>query len=144
MAKILISACLLGYKTRYDGLSKPSKKIKEIFENDILIPICPEQMGGLSTPRPKAEIKGDKVINIDGKDVTSNYIEGAKMALEIAKLNDVDFCILKSKSPSCGKGLVYDGSFSNNLISGDGVCTKLLKENGFKIYSEEEIMDYEK
>ena len=144
MAKILISACLLGYKTRYDGLSKPSKKIKEIFENDILIPICPEQMGGLSTPRPKAEIKGDKVINIDGKDVTSNYIKGAKMALEIAKLNDVDFCILKSKSPSCGKGLVYDGSFSNNLISGDGICTKLLKENGFKIYSEEEIMDYEK
>ena len=141
MAKILISACLLGYKTRYDGLSKPSKKIKEIFENDILIPICPEQMGGLSTPRPKAEIKGDKVINIDGKDVTSNYIKGAKMALEIAKLNDVDFCILKSKSPSCGKGLVYDGSFSNNLISGDGICTKLLKENGFKIYSEEEIMD---
>ena len=144
MAKILISACLLGYKTRYDGLSKPSKKIKEIFENDILIPICPEQMGGLSTPRPKAEIKGDKVINIDGKDVTSNYIKGAKMALEIAKLNDVDFCILKSKSPSCGKNLVYDGTFSNNLINGDGICAKLLKENGFKIYSEEEMMGYEK
>ena len=144
MAKILISACLLGYKTRYDGLSKPSKKIKEIFENDILIPICPEQMGGLSTPRPKAEIKDDKVINIEGKDVTSNYIKGAKKALEIAKLNDVDFCILKSKSPSCGKNLVYDGTFSNNLINGDGICAKLLKENGFKIYSEEEMMGYEK
>ena len=101
-------------------------------------------MGGLSTPRPKAEIKGDKVINIDGKDVTSNYIKGAKMALEIAKLNDVDFCILKSKSPSCGKNLVYDGTFSNNLINGDGICAKLLKENGFKIYSEEEMMGYEK
>lgn len=141
MAKILISACLLGYKTRYDGLSKPCEKLKEIFKNDVLIPICPEQLGGLSTPRPKAEIKDGKVINCFREDVTSNYIEGAKIALEIAKLNKVDFCVLKTKSPSCGSGIIYDGNFCNNLIYGDGICTKLLKENGFKIYSEEEILD---
>ena len=141
MAKILISACLLGYKTRYDGLSKPCEKLKEIFKFDILIPVCPEQLGGLSTPRFKAEIKDDKVINVNGKDVTSNYIEGAKIALEIAKLNKVDFCVLKSKSPSCGSKMIYDGNFCGKLILADGVCTKLLKENGFKIYSEEEILD---
>ena len=144
MAKILISACLLGYKTRYDGKSKPYKKIKEIFKDDVLIPICPEQMGGLGTPRYKAEIKDDKVININGEDVSSNYFSGANIALEIAKLNNVDFCILKSKSPSCGKDLVYDGTFSNRLVDGDGICAKLLKENGFKIYSEEEILINEK
>ncbi len=141
MAKILISACLLGYKTRYDGKSVLYKKIRKLSKDNVLIPVCPEQLGGLPTPRVKSEVSGDKVFNYEGVDVTSNYQDGANIALDIAKLNNVDYCVLKSKSPSCGKDKIYDGSFDGKLIDGDGVCAKLLKENGFIIYTEEDIIN---
>lgn len=141
MAKILVSACLLGLATRYDGQSKAVEKIIELSKGNILIPICPEQLGGLATPRLKSEIKGNKVIRYDGKDVTDNYLKGANMALSIAQLNKVDYCVLKSKSPSCGKGLIYDGNFKGRLIDGDGLTCKLLRENGFVVYSEEDIIN---
>ena len=141
MAKILVSACLLGYPVRYDGQSKIVDKIVELAKDNILIPICPEILGGLPTPRIKSEIKGDRVIRYDGKDVTDNYLIGANIALNIAKLNNVDYCILKSKSPSCGKELIYDGNFNGTLIDGDGITCKILKENGFIVYSEEDMID---
>ena len=141
MAKILVSACLLGFPVRYDGQSKAVEKIVELAKDNILIPVCPEQLGGLSTPRIKSEIKDNLVMRLDGKDVTDNYLRGANITLEIAKLNKVDYCILKSKSPSCGKGLIYDGNFNGTLIDGDGITCKLLKENGFVVYSEEDIIN---
>lgn len=141
MAKILVSACLLGFNTRYDGKSITNQKILDLLNNpdNIIIPVCPEQLGGLSTPRSPSEIIGDKLINKDGIDVTSNYNNGANITLEIAKINKVDYCILKQKSPSCGFGKIYDGSFSGKLIDGNGVTAKLLIDNGFKVYSDEEF-----
>ncbi len=141
MAKILVSACLLGFPVRYDGQSKAVEKIVELAKDNILIPVCPETLGGLPTPRIKSEIKDNLVMRLDGKDVTDNYLRGANITLEIAKLNKVDYCILKSKSPSCGKGLIYDGNFNGTLIDGDGITCKLLKENGFVVYSEEDIIN---
>ena len=141
MAKILVSACLLGLPVRYDGKSKAVEKIIELAKDNILIPVCPEQLGGLSTPRLKCEIKDKHVTRFDGKDVTANYLKGARLTLDIAKLNKVDYCILKSKRPSCGKGLIYDGNFNGTLIYGDGLTCKLLKENGFVVYSEEDIIN---
>ena len=141
MAKILVSACLLGLPVRYDGQSKLVEKIIELSKDNILIPVCPEQLGGLPTPRIKSEIKDKRVIRLDGEDVTDNYLKGAHICLEIAKLNKVDYCILKLKSPSCGKGLIYDGNFNGTLIDGDGITCKLLRENGFVVYSEEDIIN---
>lgn len=141
MAKILVSACLLGLPVRYDGQSKLVEKIIELSKDNILIPVCPEQLGGLPTPRIKSEIKDKRVIRLDGEDVTDNYLNGAYITLSIAKLNKVDYCILKSKSPSCGKGLIYDGNFNKTLIDGDGITCKLLRENGFVVYSEEDIIN---
>ena len=141
MAKILVSACLLGLPVRYDGQSKVVEKIVELAKDNTFIPVCPEQLGGLPTPRIKSEIKDNLAIRYDGKDVTDNYLRGANITLDIAKLNKIDYCILKSKSPSCGKGLIYDGNFNGTLIDGDGLTCKLLKENGFVVYSEEDIIN---
>ena len=136
---ILVSACLLGVSCRYDGNSCEVEAVKELSKYCTLIPICPEQMGGLPTPRYPSEIVGDKVINQVGIDVTNEYVKGAHIALEYALLNDVKYALLKAKSPSCGSGQIYDGTFSKTLINGDGICAKLLKENGIEVYSEENI-----
>ena len=109
-------------------------------EKDIcLIPVCPEQLGGMSTPRLPSERKNDRVIQKSGTDVTDFFESGAREALRIAKLWDCDTAILKAKSPSCGCGRVYDGSFSKTLVDGDGIACKLLKDNGYKIITEKEI-----
>lgn len=144
MKKLLISSCLLGVPCRYDGKSKPVPLPKELVDNFELIPVCPEVMGGLSTPRPPAEIISRsagaiKVVNSEGTDVTQNYLAGAKKALEIAKANGCDFALLKEKSPSCSGGKVYDGTFSRTLTDGDGVTAALLKANGIKVFGESEI-----
>lgn len=136
--KILVSACLLGYEVRYDGKKVLNEKIRNLAKDNILIPVCPEVMGGLATPRIKSEIKDNKVINYEGKDVTANYLKGANITLDIAKLNKVDLCILKSRSPSCGNNKIYDGNFNGTLINGDGKTSKLLKDNGFIVIDEDE------
>ncbi len=141
MAKILVSACLLGYPVRYDGKCKLNEKIKELAKDNVLIPICPEILGGLSTPRLKSEIKDKRVVRCDGTDVTFNYNRGANIALDIAKINNVDYCILKSKSPSCGKGLIYDGNFNGTLIKGYGITCRLLMDNGFVVFDEKDIIN---
>ncbi len=141
MAKILVSACLLGYPVRYDGKCKLNEKIKELAKDNVLIPICPEILGGLSTPRLKSEIKDSRVVRCDETDVTFNYNRGANIALDIAKINNVDYCILKSKSPSCGKGLIYDGNFNGTLIKGYGITCRLLMDNGFVVFDEKDIIN---
>ncbi len=139
MEPILISACLLGLPCRYDDQSKPHPKATALAENARLIPYCPECMGGLATPRPPAEIQGDRVINAEGTDVTLQYQKGAEGALELCRIFGCKKAILKAKSPSCGHGQIYDGSFSKKLIPGNGITAALLKENGILIRTEEDL-----
>jgi uncharacterized protein YbbK (DUF523 family) len=135
----LCSACLLGIKCRYDGKRKPDKKVLKLAKKEALIPVCPEQLGGLSTPREPQEIKGRKVFTVSGKDITKNFKRGAEEALKLAKLFDLKEAILKQRSPSCGCGKIYDGTFSNKLTKGDGLTTALLKKNGIKVITEEDL-----
>ena len=131
--KILVSACLLGTNCKYSAGNNYSEEVMEYLKDYEIIPICPEQLGGLPTPRPASEIIGDKVINNEGTDVTSNYQKGAEETLKIAKLLGIKKALLKAKSPSCGNGKIYDGTFSGTLIDGDGITTKLLKENNIEV-----------
>ncbi len=134
--KILVSACLLGINCKYNGKNNLNEKVLEYLQDKEVIPICPEIIGGLSTPRPPSEIIGDKVMNNKGIDVTSQYNKGAEESLKLAKLFNVKKALLKSKSPSCGCGKIYDGTFSDVLISGNGVTTKLFKENNIEVITE--------
>lgn len=109
------------------------EKILVFLKDYEIIPICPEIMGGLPTPRLAAEAKGNRVINIEGQDVTKNFQKGAEETLFLAKKYDVKKALLKARSPSCGNGKVYDGTFTKTLIDGDGITTKILKENGIEI-----------
>lgn len=136
---ILVSACLLGTPCRYDGASKPNTKVIALSEKYNLIPVCPEVAGGLPTPRTPSEIVGERVLMRDGRDVTENYRRGAEIALKKARENSCDVAILKARSPSCGKGQVYDGTFSGTLTSGDGITAKLLSDAGITVLTEENI-----
>ncbi len=137
--KILVSACLLGVKCRYDGRSNKNRKVLKLAKKANLIPVCPEILGGLPTPREPAEQKGKKVVTKSGEDVTQNFKKGAKEVLKIAKLFGIKKAILKQRSPSCGCGQIFDGTFSGKIIKGDGVTTVLLKRNGVKVMSEEDL-----
>lgn len=137
--KIICSACLLGTKCRFDGDSKPNTKVIELAKKEGLIPVCPEQLGGLPTPREPAEQRGGKVFTISGRNVTKNFQRGAEQVLHIALIHGVKEAILKQKSPSCGCGEIYNGLFSGTVIQGDGVTTALLKANGIKVISEEDL-----
>ena len=133
----LVSACLIGIKCRYDGKSNLNKKCLGLFKKGKLIPVCPEQLGGLQTPREKSEIqKNGKILTKSGKDVTKNFIKGARKTLKLVKLLEIKEAMLKSKSPSCGCGKIYDGTFSGRLIKGNGVTAALLKKNKIKVYTE--------
>ena len=146
----LISACLLGIKCAWDGqdIYKSDKAI-ELSNSETLMPVCPEQLGGLKTPRAVQEIQGGsgedvldgkcKVLNINGEDVTKEFIAGAEETLKIVKLFHIQEFIAKSRSPSCGCGQIYDGTFSRRLIDGDGVTTALLKRNGIRVITEEDL-----
>lgn len=143
----IVSACLIGIRCRYDGKSKSNKEIMRLFQEEKLIPLCPEQLGGLTTPREPAELTGDglevlngkaKVIRKSGKDVTENFLRGAKETLKIIKLLRIKEAILKQRCPSCGCGMIYDGTFSGRLVKRDGVTAALLKLNGIKIITDED------
>ena len=133
---ILVSACLLGVRCRYDGGSKPQEPLLRLMEKYTLIPVCPEQLGGLSTPRLPSERIADRVVMNDGTDVTEAYRRGAEEALRLARLFGCRLAVLKERSPSCGSGTIYDGSFSGRLTDGDGVTAALLRENGIAVYGE--------
>ena len=139
MKKILVSACLFGENCRYKGDNCKNEKLLSLSKEYLLIPVCPEQAGGLSTPRNPAERVGDKIISSAGVDVTKEYLKGAEFALKLAKDNSVEFCVFKANSPSCGKGKIYDGSFTGNKIDGNGLTAELLLKNGFKVLTEDEL-----
>lgn len=136
---ILISACFLGTNCRYDGRTVELSSLDQLKKKYNLIPICPEIIGGLETPRKPAEIRNNKVINSLGQDVTNNFEIGAREALKLAKLNKCRYAILKERSPSCGYGKIYDGTFSGTLIGGNGVTAELLAQNGIIVLGESQI-----
>lgn len=136
---ILISACLLGENCRYDGGSVPVENLGPLMKKFNLIPVCPEIIGGMSTPRKPSERIGKKVINREGEDVTSYYERGAAEVLRLAKLYNCRYAILKERSPSCGYGTIYDGTFSHKIIEGNGVTAEILTKKGIKIYGESQI-----
>ncbi len=135
---ILVSACLLGTPCRYDGAGKPDARILSLAATRRLIPVCPEQLGGLATPRPPAERVGARVCASNGADVTGAFFRGAQETLRLARLLGCKTAILKSRSPSCGSRQIYDGTFTGTLVSGEGVTTALLRQNGLAVYSEED------
>ena len=134
--RLLISACLLGCRCRYDGASKPQPWLAALAERHELVPVCPEQMGGLATPRLPAERQGDRVVTKEGADVTAQYRRGAEEALRLCRLFDCQAALLKERSPSCGCGSVYDGTFTGVLTAGDGVTAELLRAEGVPVYGE--------
>ena len=137
--RILISACLLGVKCRYDGGGRPCPAALALAGAHELIPVCPEQLGGLPTPRMPSEIRDGQVIRRDGVSVDEAYRRGAAEAARLAKLFSCELAVLKARSPSCGSGCIYDGSFTGALIPGDGVTAALLKEQGLQVITEEEL-----
>ncbi len=141
MVKILISACLLGENCRYDGKSKPCEAAKKLAEVVELIPVCPEGDGGLTVPREPSERVGDRVMARDGRDVTAQFVKGAEHALAMARKHGCRAALLKERSPSCGRDLIYDGSFSGTLTEGNGVAAALLMQNGIRVFGESEIED---
>lgn len=139
MAVILVSACLLGCSCRYKGDHCENKEILALGREHTLVGVCPEQLGGLSTPRAPSEIQGERVINRVGEDVSGNYRRGAEEALRLAKISGASIAILKAKSPACGKGRIYDGSFRGTMTDGNGIAARLLSENGIPIFTEDEL-----
>ncbi len=139
MENILVSACLLGVACRYDGKRKPNEAVIALKEKYNLIPVCPEIMGGLPTPRLPSEIRGETVIMENGEDVTDKYSKGAEETLRLARLFGCGKAVLKEKSPSCGSGRIYDGTFSKTLTEGNGITAGMLLANGIRVAGETEI-----
>jgi len=142
----IVSACLLGINCKYDGNNSKSREVLNFLEKNNLnpIPVCPEQLGGLPTPRKKHEIVGGEgkdvlkgvcsVYNEEGDDVTENFVRGAEETLKLALITNAKIACLKSNSPSCGVGYIYDGSFSGVIRGGDGVTASLLLKKGIEVF----------
>lgn len=138
--KILISACLVGLNCKYNGKNNKNIKLIELMKEHDLVPVCPEQLGGLPTPRPGAQRRENKVITQEGKDVTKEYQRGAEEVLRLAKELGIKKAILKARSPSCGVDTIYDGTFTNTLIERDGVTAELLRKNRIQVVSSDEYV----
>lgn len=136
---ILVSACLLGVNCRYNGKGELAPGIRKLMERCHPVPVCPEIMGGLPTPRTPAERSGGRVITRDGDDVTDAYERGAEEAVRLAKLYGCRYAVLKERSPSCGSGTIYDGTFTGTRIPGDGVTAARLAQEGVAVYGESSI-----
>jgi uncharacterized protein YbbK (DUF523 family) len=140
----LVSACLAGSKCRYDGSDCPNKIVQDLVKDGKALSFCPEMLAGLPTPREACEIRTDisgnkKVIGRSGRDYTKEFLKGAELTLAICKAKGVKEAILKSKSPSCGCGQIYDGTFSGNVVVGDGLTADLLRKNGICVRTENDI-----
>lgn len=133
---IAVSACLLGKNCKYNGKNNQNEDVINFLQNKKYIAICPEVMGGLSTPRPPSEILGEKVITKNGLDLTQEFRQGAKLSLDLCLKHNVKLAIFKSNSPSCGSKTIYDGTFNHMLISGQGITTQLLTKNSIKVIDE--------
>lgn len=138
-ARYIVSACLAGIACRYDGCANACPKVQTLVEAGRAIPACPEFLGGLATPRPPCEIIEDKVVTNDGQDVTRHFLLGAQAATEFALQQGCTAAILKSRSPSCGYGQIYDGTFSGVLVEGDGIWAKQLRHAGIALFNEESL-----
>ncbi len=136
---ILVSACLLGVNCRYNGGGELREELVALSKKHHLIPVCPEIYGGLATPRDPAEIVDGRVITCNGADVTAQYEKGAVETVKLALLYDCKYAIMKERSPSCGYGKIYDGSFSKGLIDGNGRASDLLSQNGVQVFGESRI-----
>ncbi len=138
---LLVSACLLGVNCKYNGgnNSLPAEILAALEERYRLVPVCPERDGGLPTPRVPSERRGSGVFNREGEDVTAPFRRGAHIALETAKARGCRVALLKERSPSCGAGAIYDGSFTGRVIPGDGITAELLRKNGLTLLGETEV-----
>lgn len=141
MKTLLVSACLLGFACKYNGGSNalPEETLTALRKNCRLIPVCPECAGGLPVPRTSAERQGRRVMTRDGRDVTAQYEKGALVALRLARLCGCESALLKERSPSCGSGEIYDGSFRGRLVPGYGTAAELLREAGIDVFGESRI-----
>ena len=137
--KLLVSACLMGVGCRYDGKSNELPQLAELIAKHECVPACAEIFGGLPTPRVPAENVGDRVVNKEGLDVTTEFTRGAREVARLAQVTGCTAALLKERSPSCGRGQIYDGTFSKTLVAGDGLTAKALKEMGLTVYGESEI-----
>ena len=137
--KIMVSACLMGVNCRYDGKSSTCEEIKEYVKDKEVYLICPEQLGGLPTPRTRCEKKRDRVIDEWQKDQSEAFWKGAQAVLQLAKQQQIKVAILKSKSPSCGIGKIYNGEFNGTLVDGMGICAALLRDNSIKLINSDEL-----
>ena len=140
--KILVSACLLGKNCKYNGGNNLNQRVLDFIKGHKVIGVCPEQLGGLSTPRLPAEIVAGLVTNKEGVSVDNEFRKGAQSALAAALENKVDLAILQSRSPSCGVKEIYDGSFSGKKIKGQGVFAKLLSAHGIKVLDAEDVAEH--
>lgn len=136
---ILVSACLLGCACRYDGRSKGHPLAQELARRGLAVPVCPEQLGGLATPRAPSEQREGRVVSAAGDDVTAQYRRGAEETLRLAILYGCAVAVLKERSPSCGSGQVYDGTFSGTLTAGWGTAAALLRDSGVRVLGESEL-----
>ena len=131
-----VSACLCGVYCRYDGKTKCVPEIKALYDSGKAVMICPEVMGGMSTPRAPSEIVGQRVMGVNGEDNTEYFVLGAQRSLELCRRYNVKKAVLKQNSPSCGCRQVYDGTFSGRLVDGMGVTARLLSENEIEVCGE--------
>lgn len=139
MIKILVSACLLGNDCKYNGGNNYTPAVEDLKEHFEIVPVCPECFGGLEIPRPPSEIVGDRVLSKSGADVTDQYNAGAKECLYIAQELNCPLAVLKERSPSCGCGKIYDGTFTGTTIDGNGITTQLLLDNDIQVFGESQI-----
>ncbi|WP_455137571.1 purine-nucleoside phosphorylase [Thermophilibacter sp.] len=139
--RVAISACLLGDAVRYDGGSKPVREVIELAEKVDVVRVCPETAGGLARPRPPAERSGERVLLADGTDVTAEFERGSERCRALVDRSGVALAVLKAKSPSCGSGLVYDGTYTGRLVAGDGTFAERLKKEGVCVVSEDVVRD---
>ena len=130
---MIVSACLAGFPCRYDGKAKPCDQVVALVRAGKAIPVCPEQLGGLPTPRPPCEILAGRVVDNTGVDRTEDYRRGAQAVLDLAQTYGATHALLQNRSPSCGSGWIYDGTFSKTLVAGDGFTARLLAENGIQV-----------
>ena len=137
--KVLVSACLLGERCKYNGGSNESQKLKELLAGHKVVMVCPEVMGGLLTPRVPVELRDGAAINRDGVNVDQAFRMGAQKALECAQREKISLAVLQSRSPSCGVGRIYDGSFSGRLIEGNGIFAERLLQEGFCVKDIREV-----
>lgn len=137
--RILVSACLMGVGCRYDGKSNQLPQLEQLMKQHTCIPVCPEIFGGLPTPRVPAERQGSKIMTQDGQDVTQQFVRGTAEVLRLADLYHCKAALLKERSPSCGSGQIYDGTFTKTLTEGDGLTAEMLKRKGISVYGESQI-----